>query len=107
MFNGETPEPDLSLVTLPEPTTEVLSAAEILAKNIRPQGSDWRPAVDGFDEAGRPAPNSDGKPVPNDVPAPSMSEVSSGAVATTENVEFVEMAEVIQQLSPELVGCGG
>ena len=106
MFNGEIPEPDMSLVTLPEPTTEVLSAAEILAKYIRPQGAEWRPAVDGFGEVGRPAPNSDGKPVPNDVPAPSMSEVSSGAVATTENVEFVEMTEVIQQLSPELVACG-
>ena len=91
MFNGEIPEPDMSLVTMPEPTTEVLSAAEILAQYIRPQGSDWRPAVDGFGEVGRPVPNA--------------SEVSSGAVETSVNAEFVAAPEVSPQPSPELVGC--
>ena len=118
MFNGEIPEPDMSLVTMPEPTTEDLSAADILAQYIRPQGTDWRPAVSGFGEVGRPAPSSDGRPAPNgdEVPAPSevaapnMSEVSSGAVVTSENVEnveFVAMPEVTPQHSPELVGRGG
>ena len=105
MFNGEIPEPDMSLVTMPEPTTQVSSAAEILAQYIRPQGAEWRPAVGGFGEVGRPAPNSDEKPVASEVAAPSMSEVSSGAVVTTENAEFVAM--MASQHSPELVGCDG
>ena len=107
MFNGEIPEPDMSLVTMPEPTTEVLSAAEILAQYIRPQGSDWRPAVGGSGEVRRPAPNTDERPAPNEVPAPSMSEVSSGAVETPVNAEFAAMPEVTPQQSTELVGCGG
>ena len=107
MFNGEIPEPDMSLVTMPEPTTQVSSAAEILAQYIRPQGAEWRPAVGGFGEVGRPAPNSDEKPVASEVAAPSMSEVSSGAVVTPENAALVAIPEVSPQHSPELVGCGG
>jgi hypothetical protein len=96
MFNGEIPEPDMSLVTMPEPTTEVLSAAEILAQYIRPQGTDWRPA-----------PNSDWIPAADEAAVPSMSEVSSGAVVTPVNAEFVAMTEVNPQLNPALVGCSG
>ncbi|MBS0201537.1 MAG: hypothetical protein JSS49_01470 [Planctomycetes bacterium] len=98
MFNGEPPEPDMSLVTMPEPQ-EVLSAAETLARRIRPQGSDLRPAVDGFREVGRPA--------PIEGPAPNMPQVSSGADVTPENMEFVATPEASPQQSPELVGCGG